>query len=196
MKRSIGFAVLAAAVGAAVLVWTPALNAQRGGGRGDDFLEELLKIENTAGMIRTGFDIAPVPLNLRGKNEQLVGLGSYIVNANGGCNDCHTNPSYEEGGDPFQGQPERINRRGYLAGGREFGPFVSRNLTPDRNGLPGGLTYSQFLLTMRHGIDLKNEPATPFPSPLLQVMPWPVLGKMTDLQLRAIYEFLSAIPSR
>jgi len=30
--------------------------------------------------IRRGFEIAPVPLNLNGKNRALVGLGSYIVN--------------------------------------------------------------------------------------------------------------------
>ena len=32
--------------------------------------------------------------------------------------------------------------------------------------------------------------------PLLQVMPWPVYGNMIDQDLNAIYEFLSAIPSR
>ena len=31
--------------------------------------------------IQRGFEIAPVPLNLAGKNRALVGLGSYIVNA-------------------------------------------------------------------------------------------------------------------
>ena len=35
--------------------------------------------------IRQGFKIAPVPLNLRGKNPALVGLGSYIVNAVADC---------------------------------------------------------------------------------------------------------------
>ena len=29
---------------------------------------------------------------------------------------------------------------------------------------------------------------------LLQVMPWPVYGKMSDRELEAIYEFLRAIP--
>jgi hypothetical protein len=37
-----------------------------------------------------GFAIAPVPLNLTGKNLNLVGLGSYIVNAQGDCNGCHS----------------------------------------------------------------------------------------------------------
>ena len=31
-----------------------------------------------------GYQIAPVPLNLHGKDLELVGLGSYIVNAVGG----------------------------------------------------------------------------------------------------------------
>jgi len=42
--------------------------------------------------ILQGFEIAPVPLDLIDKNPLLVGLGSYIVNAQGACNDCHTAP--------------------------------------------------------------------------------------------------------
>src|SRR4029077_1309041 len=37
-----------------------------------------------------GFEIAPAPLNLRGKDRHLVGLGSYLVNAVGSCNMCHS----------------------------------------------------------------------------------------------------------
>ena len=140
-----------------------------------------------------GYEIAPVPLNLSGKNFALVGLGSYLVNATGGCNDCHTNPPFAEGGDPFLGQPKQINAENYLAGGTAFGPFVSRNITPNETtGLPANLTLQQFLLTMRTGIDLKNR--HPEISPLLQVMPWPVFQDMTNRDLRAIYEYLSAIP--
>jgi hypothetical protein len=61
--------------------------------------------------VRIGFEIAPVPLDLRGKNRALVGLGSYLVNATGGCNDCHTSPPYAPGGDPFAGEPEIVNCR-------------------------------------------------------------------------------------
>lgn len=146
--------------------------------------------------IRKGLAISPVPLNLQGKNRNLVGLGSYIVNAQSGCNDCHTNPSYVPGHDPFLGQPLRINRANYLAGGTQFGPFVSRNLTPNANGLPAGLTAQQFIQVMRRGTDLKHIPPH-VPSEehdLLQVMPWPVFRNMSDRDLRAIYEFLRAIP--
>jgi hypothetical protein len=41
-------------------------------------------------LIKIGFEIAPVRLNLEGKNRALVGLGSFIVNAQGDCNGCHT----------------------------------------------------------------------------------------------------------
>ena len=136
-----------------------------------------------------GYEIAPVPLKLRGRNRPLVGLGSYIVNAQAGCNDCHTNPSYAPGGDPFQGEPEQINVDRYLAGGRVFGPgIVSDNITPDDEGLPAGLTFPEFRRLIRTG----HEPDEP--EEILQVMPWPVFRKMSDRDLRAIYEYLSAIP--
>jgi len=54
--------------------------------------------------IRRGFAIAPVPLNLHEKNRALVGLGSYIVNAVGDCNGCHSAgpPSeFAKGGNPY-----------------------------------------------------------------------------------------------
>jgi hypothetical protein len=38
-------------------------------------------------LIKIGFEIAPVPLKLEGKNRDLVGLGSFIVNAPGECSD-------------------------------------------------------------------------------------------------------------
>jgi hypothetical protein len=53
--------------------------------------------------IRIGFDIAPVHLNLAGKDRELVGLGSYIVNAQADCNGCHsagTATEFAPGGNP------------------------------------------------------------------------------------------------
>src|SRR4051794_19936810 len=119
--------------------------------------------------ILTGFKIAPVKLTVKGLNRSLVGMGSYIVNAQGGCNDCHTSPNYAEGGDPFLGQPRQFNAATYLAGGIPFGPFVSRNLTPRANGRPANLTFLQFYEVMTKGTDFKK--AHPEVSPLLQVMP-------------------------
>jgi hypothetical protein len=140
--------------------------------------------------IRRGFEIAPVPLDLRRKNRALVGLGSYIVNAQGGCNDCHTSPPFAPGGNPFLGEPTVVNTEVYLAGGTPFGPdIVSRNLTPDEFGRPAGLTLEEFATAIRTGRDPEN------PDRILQVMPWPVYSQMTDMDLRAVYEYLRAIPS-
>ena len=140
--------------------------------------------------IKIGREIAPVPLDLDGKDRKErkeVWLGSYIVNAQGGCNDCHTNPPYAEDGDPFMGEPEQINVEGYLCGGNEFGPIVSANISPDADGLPAGLERREFIRLLRTG----EKPS----GRLLQVMPWPVFGKMIRRDLSAVYAYLSAIPS-
>ena len=142
-----------------------------------------------------GYAIAPVALNLDGKDKELVGLGSYLVNAVGGCNDCHTSPSYLDGGDPYKGQqPVEVNVHGYLGGGQQFGPFTSRNLTPeaDADMKPAGMDWDEFLHVMRTGED--TDVQHPQFGPLLQVMPWPTYRNMTDRELRAIYEYLRAIP--
>ncbi len=155
--------------------------------------------------IEQGFDIAPVQLNLDGKNRKLVGLGSYIVNAQSGCNGCHsTGPAneYAANGNPYFGQKQVVNVNTYLGGGRDFGPFpgpgpfphiISRNLTPDKTGRPeGGNTFATFKAIMRTGIDTDNVHPTCTGAP--DIMPWPVYQNMTDHDLRAIYEYLSAIP--
>ena len=143
--------------------------------------------ELLASRVAVGYRINPVELRLRGKNRFLVGLGSYLVNAGGGCNDCHTHPSFAPGGDPFQGETEIINTEQFLAGGRQFGPITSANITPDAHGRPAGLTFEEFEHLLRTGREEDGG--------ILQVMPWNVYGKLTRLDLRAIYEYLSAIPS-
>jgi hypothetical protein len=79
--------------------------------------------------VKKGFQIAPVPLNLAGKNPELVGLGSYIDHLHPNC------------------------------------------VTGQTDCLPA-----------------------PFKGDLLQIMPWPNFQYMTEHDLRAIYEYLSAIP--
>jgi hypothetical protein len=165
---------------------------------------------NDESKIHRGFEVAPVPLNLDGKNRALVGLGSFIVNAQADCNGCHTpDPATEfaPGGNPYFGQPTKVNPATYLSGGQDFGPFpgpgspihiISRNLTPDKTGLPeGGHTFEEFRQIIRMGTDMDhlhpNLPP-PFRGDLLQIMPWPVYRNMSDRELRAIYEYLSAIP--
>ena len=171
-------------------------------------------------LVRIGYAVAPVPLNTRGKSRELVGLGSYIVNVVADCNGCHSVPqlSYAPGGNPyFKGnQPKVVNQAVYLAGGQDFGQLipgtpniVSRNLTPDKTGMPaGGRTWPEFHEILRTGVDLDhlhpNCSSTvkancfpgqqPFNGDLLLVMPWPAFQRMTEHEMRAVYEYLSAIP--
>lgn len=196
--------------------------------------------DNDQSRIQQGFAVAPVPLNLGGMNQtqlDLVGLGSYLVNAANDCNFCHTagsppNFNFEMGHNPyFLGQgPKKTDPTTYLAGGNNFftalpfnvqggtnygsylGPnIISRNLTPDKNGLPeGGHTLTQFMTIIRTGVDMDNihptctqfsptiKPANCIPPPVdgsrLQVMPWPDFQDMTDYDLEAIWTYLSVIP--
>ena len=141
--------------------------------------------------VQKGLQIAPVPLDMTGRDRNQVGYGSYLVNAVGGCNDCHTNPNYKADGDPFQGKPKAVNTAGYLAGGNAFGPFTSRNITPSVEGPTTG-SLTNFKNVFRTGTDLRK--LHPQISPLLQVMPWPVYQDMNDRELDAIFAYLSSIP--
>ncbi len=212
--RAIVKAIGAVAALVAIVLVGMSMTSPRGQAKGEDNDGKDEESE-----IQQGFAIAPVPLNLDGKNRALVGLGSYIVNAQGDCNGCHNagpKTEFAPSGNPYFGQPTKINPATYLGGGRDFGPFpkpgpfphiVSRNLTPDKTGLPeGGHTFAEFVQIIRTGKDFDHLHPTctgapngkclppPFDGDLLQIMPWPIYHNMTDHDLRAIYEYLSAVP--
>ena len=128
-------------------------------------------------MIRIGHQVAPVQLNMAGKDPDMVGLGSYLVNVVSDCNGCHTqDPStqYLPSGNPYLRSPPNgpflgtklVNPATYLGGGSDFGPFpspggavhiISRNLTPDKSGrAEGGHTLHEFIRIMRTGVDLDH----------------------------------------
>ena len=140
-----------------------------------------------------------------------------------GCHTNNPATEYLASGNPYLRKPpqgpflgtKKVNPATYLGGGSDFGVFpspggavhiISRNLTPDKTGRPeGGNTLAEFIQIMRTGIDLDhahpncptNAPQCllpPFNGDLLQVMPWPNFQNFTDLQLTAIYTYLSAIP--
>jgi hypothetical protein len=172
--------------------------------------------------VQQGFLIAPVKLKFNPKAAVEVGWGSYLANAVGDCSGCHSLPEYlEKGGpgtnpnanDPFLGTPTtqsvnkqlvaNFNAKHYMAGGQCFGPYMTRNLTPDTHGLPEGLTQQEFVEAMRTGADIHctkdpTDPICQLPTPptpvLLQVMPWPAYHSMITSDLNAIYTYLTAIP--
>lgn len=178
----------------------------------------------SSSLVEQGFAISPIPkdqLNLTGESTTAVGLGSYLVNAVGDCSGCHSFPQYLQkggpgsnpaAGDPYEGVPSTQSIEGqlvanfnvshYMSGGQCFGPFMARNLTPDKYGPVEGLTEAEFIAIMRTGEDIHCAKFADDPicalgpnTPLLQVMPWPTYHSMTDRQLKAIYAYLRALPA-
>jgi hypothetical protein len=120
-----------------------------------------------------------------------VGRGSYLVNAAGDCNGCHTAP--------FSGLKPgtvEVNTAVYLAGGVDLGPvlrlgfpLLSRNLTPHpATGL--FLTEAQFIQTLRFGADFRR------PGGSLRLSPhFPTRYSLTLGDLQAIFAYLRVIPA-
>jgi hypothetical protein len=117
-----------------------------------------------------------------GRTLKEPGLGSYLVNGVGDCSGCHSFPQYLDkggpgsnpaAGDPYNGKPStqkvfqqltaNFNYLHYLSGGQCFSPFMARDLTPESNGKPEGLTKEQFVKVMRMGEDIhcEIEPSDP-----------------------------------
>jgi len=186
MNRSIKIGILLTTFVLFALLSNPTSGQKRGNngdlGNGNGLGAEELK------RIQRGFEIAPVTLDFRHKDRNLVGLGSYIVNAQAACADCHSCPTYAPGHNPFQGGDGAINAATYLAGGVPFGPIISANITPDSSGKPAGLDFDEYLQLIRTGHDPDD------PDEILQVMPWPIFRNMTDHDILAIYTYLTAIP--
>jgi hypothetical protein len=133
-----------------------------------------------------GLRIAPKFINMTGKDPTLVGLGSFIVNAQADCNGCHgSNPASEfpPTNNPYFRKPNNapiiFNQATYLVGGQNFGPvgpgivkdpnsplyagpglgpnIITRNLTPDYTGYPaGGMDLYKFISIMRTGHDVDS----------------------------------------
>ena len=137
-------------------------------------------------LVAIGLRIAPDFIVMKGKDPNLVGLGSFIVNAQADCNGCHgSDPANEflPGFNPFDLPPGnnklKFNQAAYLNGGQNFGPvgpgvvkdpnsplftgpgtgpaIITRNLTPDFTGNPeGGHDLGTFKTIMRTGHDFDN----------------------------------------
>lgn len=134
-------------------------------------------------LVEIGLRIAPHFIHIEGKDRDLVGLGSFIANAQADCNGCHgSDPAneYLPTNNPFflppNNSPARFNQATYLNGGQNFGPagpgivqnpnsplfggpglgpnIITRNLTPDYTGNPeGGVGLEKFIAIMRRGHD-------------------------------------------
>ena len=167
-KRKVEKMVLPAAAFVVILVVGMLVTPPLGQAQSDSF---------DPARVAQGLAIAPVPLKYPPQYKDLVGFGSWLVNAVGDCNGCHTSGTngtpypYAVGFNPYFGQqPTKVDPTVYLSGGQDFGQvavdanfnpigphIISRNLTPNYTGLPeGGNTFDQFLQIIRHGLDLDH----------------------------------------
>ena len=133
--------------------------------------------------VAIGLRIAPSFINKHGKDPEVVGLGSFIVNGQADCNGCQTSDpanEYLPHNNPYllppNDYPAQYDQATYLAGGQNFGPagpgvvkdpnsplyggpglgpnIISRNLTPDYTHNPeGGNDFGTFKTIMRAGED-------------------------------------------
>lgn len=113
-----------------------------------------------------------VPVSV--KPDSTIAYGSYLVNNMGNCTGCHTKRNLA--GD-WEGE--------LLAGGvmeHDGKTFYPPNLTPDPSGRLEGWTEQHFINRFRQG---RLVPGSP--------MPWPSYGRMSDLELKAIYRYLKSV---
>jgi hypothetical protein len=151
------------------------------------------------GYVNRGFAISPVPYNLTGlpvASQGQFGRGSYLVNAVGGCSDCHTNPA--------RGMTGNVNTTQYLTGGGVFAvppPLfptfkIVRSMSADLVGKTQGsiatglIGFPQFVGLLTSGEHVED----PMPTPVAYPMPWPHLKNLTLDDMESIYTFLTNVP--
>lgn len=140
-----------------------------------------------------------------------VERGEYLTTV-AGCHDCHTPKVFTETGPVFDstrllsGHPADVptapvpagigDPMGWLAATNAhlsawvgpWGTSFAANLTPDTSGAMAGWTADVFIATLRTG---KHAGVG---RPILPPMPWEVIGKMTDDDLRAVFAYLQSLP--
>lgn len=110
--------------------------------------------------------------------DTTAAYGRHLVMAVANCNECHTK---RNGIGDYVGEP--------LAGGTSFEEkglptLITPNLTPDPE--TGKITHwsqQQFINRFRQGRTIKYSH-----------MPWESFGRMTDTELKAIYNYLQSLP--
>ena len=145
------------------------------------------------------------------KIRAIVARGKYLVTL-GGCDDCHSpkvmtprGPAIDES-KPLSGSPAGMplpavppgvlgpDKWGALASNDltawvgPWGTSFSRNLTPDKETGLGSWNEAMFIKAFRTGKDMGEG------RPILPPMPWEMIGKATDADLKAIFAYLQSLP--
>ena len=136
---------------------------------------------NLMGNVFKAFLIKPVGPNgtpaKKIERDSSAAYGQYLATVVANCYGCHTDRSPTGG---FIGEP--------FAGGMVMeepgGTFITPNLTTDSSSRIFGWTEQNFINRFRLGRVLKGSP-----------MPWPSYKRMSDMELKAIYNFLKSLPA-
>ncbi|HEY0679583.1 MAG TPA: c-type cytochrome [Chitinophagaceae bacterium] len=143
--------------------------------------------------------------------SEMIARGQYL---SVGCNDCHSPKVFTEHGFHFdstklfsghpQGSPlpsvdKKALQPGYwLLFSGDITAFVgpwgmsfSANLTPDSTTGIGAWSEETFIKTMRSGKHLGQDGGRPIMPP----MPWEVVAKLTDEDIKSIYAYLQSLPA-
>ena len=146
------------------------------------------------------------------EGEQLVHRGQYLTTV-AGCNDCHSPKKFNAHGFTFDSgrllsghpadsplPPIEVNATqpgGWMLMGPDLTSFVgpwgisyAANLTPDSAAGIGAWTEDNFIQALRKGKHLGMDNGRP----VLPPMPWEIIGKMTDEDLKSIYAYLRTLP--
>ena len=169
------------------------------------------------GLALFGFIGAAVPAVVSatdaGSTEQAftpnVEHGAYMVRVMG-CNDCHTPWKMgPKGPEPdmsraLTGHPENLKMppapqlpegpwvavigATQTAWSGPWGVSFTANLTPDKETGLGDWTEDMFIKTMRTGLHQGKG------RPILPPMPWSMIGKLTDNDLKDVFAYLQSLP--
>jgi hypothetical protein len=146
------------------------------------------------------------------EKEEMVARGEYLITI-GGCHDCHTPKKFSEKGPELDsskflsghpaGSPVPPVDAATLKPGNwiQMGPDITffagpwgisytANLTPDSATGIGAWTEEVFMKTLRTGKHLGQESGRP----ILPPMPWEMVARMTDEDLRSVYAYLRSLP--
>jgi mono/diheme cytochrome c family protein len=110
-----------------------------------------------------------------------VRYGAYLTQHVALCADCHTERT---------GLLQKADKRRLFAGMKhppKGFPAKPPNITPDPEAGIGKWSEADFVRALRTGVTPSGEKLHPF-------MPWPVLRRMTDDDLHAMYEYLRTVP--
>jgi len=130
---------------------------------------------NTLGHVIKAFLVKPVgpsgPVPVSVPADTTAAFGRYLALNVAECNGCHTQRDLSGAyiGPPF-------------AGGGNVDGYITPNLTPDPSSRLAGWSQQDFINRFRKGRLIPGSP-----------MPWPSFGRMSDVELKAIYNYLRTV---